>query len=171
MTDSVEPRRQRTILQESAFPVTLSQMDVIGLFWKEMKLLLPASELHVIDPYALDAGGKRPDQYAANFVALLKTVLVTVERATIIYSKEREGVRALIEQDARMMNPDLTIEYRRGSGLHARYIIADRERISRMEFSFNRIGDSFGTVSLVTDPDDVAGILAELERLDPAAAG
>lgn len=38
-----------------------------------------------------------------------------------------------------------------------------------MEFSFNRIGKSFGTVSLVDDGEDLAGVLEELERLYPAA--
>jgi len=61
------------------------------------------------------------------------------------------------------------VQFCMGTEMHSRYLIADRSRVLRMEFSFNRIGKSFGTVSLVEDPEDLAGIVHELDRLDPAS--
>ena len=42
----------------------LSPLDVVAKFWGEIKKLVPATELHVVDPYLLDGGGLDPATYA-----------------------------------------------------------------------------------------------------------
>lgn len=136
-----------------------------------MKKLLPAEKLHVLDPYVLDPGASEPGLYAGNVVSLLKPALMTVSRTVFIHAKPRDGILELLTEDMGLLGSETALHFRRGSGMHARYLIGDRARALRMEFSFNRIGKSFGTVSLVEDPQDLAGILAELNRLDPVDDG
>lgn len=156
-----------TYLEESAFPTDLPLVDVIARFWTELRKILPANEMHVIDPYALDAGGGDATTYAGNVVALLTPALRVARRVIVVHGKPREGVRELLAQDIALVNADVEIKFRRGSEMHARYIVADRSSALRMEFSFNRIGKSFGTVSVVEGEEDLAGIIEELERLHP----
>jgi hypothetical protein len=49
--------------------------------------------------------------------------------------------------------------------MHSRYVVADRARVIRMEFSFNRIGRTFGTVSVLEVDEDHAGIIDDIKRL------
>lgn len=51
-------------LEHASFPATLSPLDVVAKFWGEIKKLVPATELHVVDPYLLDGGGLDPATYA-----------------------------------------------------------------------------------------------------------
>jgi hypothetical protein len=154
-------------LEESAFKADLPLVEVLAKFWKELKKLLPATELHVVDPYLLDAGGADAEYYAGNVVSLLNPALRQVDKVVFVYAKAREGIQPLIEADAHLVNSSASIVFRQGTKMHPRYLIADRSRVLLMEFSFNRIGKTFGTVSQVTDPEDLASILDELERLDP----
>lgn len=140
--------------------------EVVDRFWTELRKILPANELHVIDPYVLDAGGTDdPATYAGNVVSLLTPALRVVQHVVVVHGKPRAGVRDLLARDIGIVNAGATIHFRKGSEMHARYLVADRSRVLRMEFSFNRIGKSFGTVSLVEDEADLAGILDEVERL------
>lgn len=169
---SLEPRaeglpEETAWLEHSAFPTDLPLFEVMGRFWGELKNVLPADELHVVDPYLLDAGGADPATYAGNVVGLLKVGLTSVRRVVFVHAKERDGIRDLIGEDALLVNPDLSVRFVKGTGMHARYLIADRRRVLRMEFSFNRIGKHFGTISQVNDPQDLSGILDELQRLHP----
>ena len=167
----VRAKLTRTLahLEESAFPTSLPLVEVVAKFWIELKKILPADELHVIDPYVLDAGGADPATYAGNVVALLTPALRVVKRAVVVHGKPREGIRELLAQDIALVGTQAEIQFQKGSEMHARYLVADRSRALRMEFSFNRIGTTFGTVSLVEDAEDLAGILDEVERLHPAA--
>lgn len=153
-------------VEESAFPTSLSLLEVLTKFWGEVKKIAPSSELHVVDPYLLDAGGQDPDTYAGNVTALLKPVLATASHIVLVHGQLREGIRELLERDFALVS-NASLDFVRGSQMHARYVVGDRSRVLRMEFSFNRIGKTLGTVSLVEDPDDLAGILHELERLHP----
>lgn len=155
-------------LSHGAFPTSLTSLEVVAKFWTELRKILPASELHVIDPYVLDDGGADPATYAGDIVSLLTPALRVVERVVIVYGKPREIIRDLLAQDLALMNSEINIEFQKGSEMHARYLVADRSRALRMEFSFNRIGRSFGTVSLVENAEDIAGILDEVNRLHPA---
>lgn len=166
----VDPDRHTTYLEEAAFPTSLSLIEVVAKFWGEIKKIAPASELHVIDPYLLDAGGQDPATYARNVTALLKPALAVTKRVVLVYNKPREGIRELLERDFELVNKDAGLDFKKGSQMHGRYIIGDRCRALRLEFSFNRIGKTFGTVSFVQDPEDVTGILHELERLHPNSA-
>jgi hypothetical protein len=85
----------------------------------------------------------------------------------VVHGKPREGIRELLARDIALVSSETDIQFQRGSEMHARYLVADRSRALRMEFSFNRIGKSFGTVSLVEDAEDLAGIVDEVERLHP----
>ena len=98
--------------------------------------------------------------------SLLRPALRTAEEIRLIYSRQREGVAAAIEECFLRVNPDQDIVFHRGTQMHARYVIADHTRVLRMEFSFNRIRKSFGTASMVNDPRDLDGILRELQRLE-----
>lgn len=154
-------------LEHGAFPSNLSRPDVILKFLTELKKILPADEIHVIDPYALDAGGGDAATYARDVVALLKPALQVARHVVFIYGKPGEEVREFIMQDIALVNPKVEVEFRRGNKMHARYLVANRSRALRMEFSFNRIGKYFGTISLVEGDEDLAGIVDELERLHP----
>lgn len=155
-------------LTHSAFPTSLPMFEVVTKFWTELKKILPAHELHVIDPYVLDAGGAEdPATYAGNVTSLLTPALRSVKRVVVVHGKPREGVRDFLTRDIALMNSETEVQFHKGKEMHARYLVADRSRVLRMEFSFNRIGKSFGTVSLVEDEEDLAGILHEVERLHP----
>ncbi|MDA3804784.1 hypothetical protein PED38_08240, partial [Clavibacter sp. CT19] len=114
-------------------------------------------------------GGEENATYAGNVAALLKPLVREASEITFVYQKQGDEVGQMIKANLRMLNPDIGITYRKGTRMHARYIVSDRSRALRLEFSLNRIGKSFGTISLVTDEEDLAGIVTELERLDPAA--
>lgn len=166
-TSKVDPDRRTIHLEEAAFPTSLSTLDVATKFWGEIEKIAPKDELHVIDPYLLDSGGQDPATYAGNVTALLKPALLVANRVVLVHNKPREGVRELLERDFALVNKDARLDFTKGSHMHGRYIIGDRCRALRLEFSFNRIGKTFGTVSFVEDLDDLAGILDELERLHP----
>ncbi|MFA4930093.1 MAG: hypothetical protein WC558_16375 [Patulibacter sp.] len=157
-------------LEHGAFPTTLSFFDVTAKFWTELRKILPAQEVHVVDPYLLDAGGEDPATYAGNIASLLKPALASAGTIVIVHAKARDGIQGLLEKNVAALNRSAQMRFRRGTGMHARYLIADRSRALRMEFSFNRIGKSFGTVSLVEGTEDLAGIVGELNRLDPVAS-
>lgn len=159
-----------TWLEESAFPANLDLFDVLAKFWKEVDKLLPASELCVVDPYLLDDGGETPDVFAANVVSLLKPALLDVDRVVLLHCKPRskaqgEALQMLITRDTELLGSDAVLAFQQRKGLHARYLVADRVRVLRMDFSYNRIGRSFGTVALVNDAEDLAGYLEELASL------
>jgi hypothetical protein len=97
----------QTWLQESAFPTSLSLFEVVAKFWTELKKLLPAKELHVIDPYLLDAGGSDAAVYAGNVVSLLKPAFNVVGRLVIVHGKPREGIRELLTEDISRVSPDI----------------------------------------------------------------
>ena len=155
-----------TELQHSAFPVGLDMIEVLTRFWGELDQILPARIIHVVDPYFLDAGGESTYTHAGNVASLLRPALRTAEEIRLIHSRQREGVTAATEECFLRVNPDIDIVFHRGTQMHARYVIADHTRVLRMEFSFNRIRKSFGTVSVVSDPSDLEGILGELRRLE-----
>ena len=71
----------------------------------------------------------------------------------------------MLERYFGLINKDASLAFKRGDQMHGRCIIGDRCRVLRMEFSFNRIGMTFGTVSFVEDAEDLTGILHELDRL------
>lgn len=171
MTGEGDEGDRVTFLQESAFPTSLSLFDIATRFWSELKKVLPAAELHVIDPYILDAGGTDPATFAGNVVSLLKPALTDVDQLVVVHAKAREGIQVLLTRDIGLVASDLSVRFEHGTEMHARYLVADRSRVLRMEFSFNRIGKSFGTISLVEDDADRKGILGELQRLDPAPEG
>lgn len=154
-------------LQHSAFAPNLPMFEVVAKFWVEIRKILPAEHIHVIDPYILDAGGEQSATYAANVASLLKPAVTGSQRVTFVYQKNRSNIDRLLKGDLALLDASTTVSFHQGSGMHARYIVADRSRVLRMEFSFNRIGRSFGTVSLVIDEEDRAGIVDELNRLDP----
>lgn len=156
-------------LEHGAFPTSLSFFDVTSKFWTELRKILPAQEVHVVDPYLLDAGGEDPAVYAGNVASLLKPALMSAGTVVVVHAKPREGIRGLLEKNIATLNGGAQVQFCMGTEMHSRYLIADRSRVLRMEFSFNRIGKSFGTVSLVEDPEDLAGIVHELDRLDPAS--
>jgi hypothetical protein len=164
-----KPKVYMTRLQESAFPTNLPLVEVIAKFWSEVKLLIPGGHIHVIDPYILDSGGENNATYAGNVAALLKPLVQGAKQITFVYQRQGDEVGKMLEANLLLLNPDVMIKYCKGTGMHARYIVSDRSRALRLEFSLNRIGKSFGTVSLVSDEEDLGGIVTELERLDPAA--
>lgn len=153
----------------SAFPASLPPFEVIARFWTELKKILPANEMHVIDPYVLDDGGADPVTYAEGVASLLRPALRVVERLVVLHGKPNEGIRELLARDIARVNSQTSIEFKRGSNMHARYLVADRSRALRMEFSFNRMVRSFGTAFLVEDAEDLARIVDEVERLHPAS--
>lgn len=152
-------------LEHASFPASLSPLEVVAKFWDEVRKLVPATELHVVDPYLLDAGGLDPATYAGHVATLLKPALADAQRVVLVYDKAREGTRELLERYFGLINKDASLAFIRGSQMHGRYIIGDRCQVLRMEFSFNRIGMTFGTVSVVDDAEDRTGILHELKRL------
>lgn len=154
-------------LAHSAFPTSLTSFEVVAKFWTELRRILPANELHVIDPYILDDGGMDPATYARDVVSLLGPALRVVNRVVVVYGKPRQGIRELLARDIALVNSETDVQFHKGSEMHARYLVADRSRALRMDFSFNRIGKSFGTVSLVEDIEDIAGIVVEIGRLHP----
>jgi len=158
-----------THLEHSAFPTSLSLPDVLARYWSELRKILPADELHVVDPYVLDSGGADAVTYAGDVTSLLGPALRLVKRVVFVHEKPRVGIRELIETDIALFDATTEVSFHRGTAMHSRYVVADRSRALRMEFSFNRIGKSFGTVSLVDDGEDLAGVLEELQRLSPAA--
>ncbi|MFJ6003659.1 hypothetical protein [Arthrobacter sp. NPDC092385] len=168
--DRMEATSTLEYIQESAFPTDLPLFDVLSKFWSELKRILPANHLHVIDPYVLDAGGADPEIYAGNVAALLKPALENVSSVTFVHGKIREGVQDFLRQDIALINPSLSVQLHKGREMHSRHLVTDRSRAVRMEFSFNRIGKVFGTVSFVDDADDIEGILQEVERLHPHTA-
>lgn len=147
----------------------MSLPDVLAKYWSELRKILPANELHVVDPYILDSGGADAATYAGDVTSLLGPALRRVNRVVFVHDKPRVGIRELLESDIALVDATTEVHFHRGTVMHARYVVADRSRALRMEFSFNRIGRSFGTVSLVDDGEDLAGVLEELERLSPAA--
>lgn len=165
----VDPPKHATYLEEAAFPTSLPLVEVIVKFWGEIKKIAPADELHVIDPYLLDAGGEDSATYAGNVTALLKPALVGATHVVLIHGKPRAGIRELLVRDFALVNAGASLDFRRGSQMHGRYIVGDRSRVLRLELSFNRIGKTFGTVSVVEDSEDLTGILQELERLHPTS--
>lgn len=158
-----------THLEHSAFPTSLSLPDVLARYWSELRKILPADELHVVDPYILNAGGADAATYAGNVTSLLGPALRGVQRVVFVHDKPRVGIRELIERDVALLDATLEVNFHNGTGMHSRYVVADRARALRMEFSFNRIGRTFGTVSLVDAGEDLTGVLEELERLSPPA--
>lgn len=168
MSEEEKSHSTATYLETSAFPTSLPLVEVLARFWTELKKILPADELHVIDPYALDPGGEDPATYAGNVASLLVPALRVVRSVVVVHGKPREGLRELLSHDISLVNAETEIQFQRGSEMHARYLVADRARALRMEFSFNRIGKSFGTVSVVNETEDLAAIVDELERLHPA---
>lgn len=157
-------------LTHSAFPTSLTSIEVVSKFWTELRKILPASELHVIDPYVLDDGGANPATYAGDVASLLRPALRVVKRVVFVYGKPRQGIPELLAGDIALVNSEVDVQFHKGTEMHARYLVADRSRAIRMEFSFNRIGKSFGTVSIVEDVEDIAGIVAEIRRLHPVTA-
>lgn len=160
-------------IEHSAFPRSLPSLEVLTRFWTELKKILPADELHVIDPYALDAGGADLANYAGQVTSLLTPALRVVRNVVVIHGKPREGIRDHLAQhiakQIALLNAETEVQFQKGSEMHGRYLVADRARALRMDFSFNSIGKSFGTVSVVDDAEDLAGVVNELERLHPAA--
>lgn len=176
MTDGSDPAGQAQPhgrdepLEHAAFPSDLPLTDVVTKFWGEVRKIMPTNELHVIDPYLLDAGGQDGATYAGNVATLLNPALARTRHVVLVYSKSRDGIRELLEQDFLRVNRSARLDFIRGTQMHGRYIIGDRRHALRLEFSFNRIGRTFGTVSVVEDAEDLAGILQELERLHPRDA-
>ncbi|WP_139219862.1 hypothetical protein [Curtobacterium sp. YR515] len=162
------PPAHKGSLQHTAFEPNLPMFEVVAKFWVEVRKILPAEHVHVIDPYMLDAGGEKPATYAANVAALLKPAITNTRRLTFVYQRTRGDVGRLLKADIDLLNASTAVTFHQGSGMHARYIVADRSRVLRMEFSFNRIGKSFGTVSQVLDEEDRSAIVAELDRLHPS---
>ncbi|WP_062208298.1 hypothetical protein [Demequina oxidasica] len=152
-------------LDHAAFPISLSLSDVLARYWFELKKILPADEVHIVDPYMLDSGGADAATYAGNVTSLLSPAVRGAKRLVFVHGKAGPDLGELLDTDIATLNPSIDVLFTRGSAMHSRYVIADRARALGMEFSFNRIGKSFGTVSLVDDPSDLAGILGELQRL------
>lgn len=158
---------ERDWLQHGAFPTSLSLEQIVGTYWRELKQILPAEEVLIVDPYLLDAGGEDPHLYAGNVTSLLKPVLDAVRRLVLIHGKPRQGIQERLECNFTAAAPGAALVFQRGGDMHSRYLVADRARVIRMEFSFNRIGRVFGTVSVVENDEDRIGILKEVNRLHP----
>jgi hypothetical protein len=167
MSDSgtVHPPLETDSLQHGVFPSSLSLMELNKRYWRELKNILPAQEVLVLDPYLLDAGKSEPDHYAGNVAALLKPVLDVVPSLVLVHGKPRPGIQQLFERNFTAMAPQAKLTFHHRASMHSRYLVADRARVLRMEFSFNQIGRVFGTVSLVENAEDRNGILSEIDRV------
>lgn len=169
MRDFTAHAESHTELRHSAFQMGESEPELVFKFWGELRRLAPASEIHVVDPFILHCGGQAPADYAIRIEHLLRPVARQAQEMTFVYSKLARNVEVAerISQELASANDDLKVRFCRGADMHARYIVADRARTLRMDFSLNGFGKSFGTVSLVRDQEDLVGILGELDRLDP----
>jgi hypothetical protein len=161
-------KRTSTWFQESAFPTDLPSIEVAKKFWSELRHICPITEFHVVDPYILQAGKSERATYAGDVVALLKPVLMDANSVTFIHEKANPEVQDLLAENIALLGSDVAVEFLQGTHMHSRHLIADRARALRMDFSFNQIGKTFGTMSLVEAADDLGAILTELERLVPA---
>ncbi|MGN7150375.1 hypothetical protein ACTHQ6_15435 [Arthrobacter sp. SAFR-179] len=151
--------------RHAAFPTSLSPKQIVETYWRELKQILPADEVVVVDPYMLDGGGEDPHLYAGNVTNLLLPVLDVVQRLVLMHGKPRQGIQERLERNFKAAAPGTALVFHRAVDLHSRYLVADRLRVIRMEFSFNRIGKVFGTVSVVENEEDRVGILGEVDRL------
>lgn len=155
-------------LEHSALRTDLDMVEITARFWDEVRPLQPQGELHVVDPYLLDAGGRDPRVHAANVAGLLKPLLRDLDILTFVHGPERAGVRACLEASARLLvTDDTSIRYVRAAAFHHRWVVADRQRLVKMDLSFNRIGRMLGGVDLVRAERDRLEYCAVLNLQDP----
>lgn len=158
-------------IQHGVLRTDLDPMEIIGRFWHEVRPLDPQVELHVVDPYLLDAAGRDPHLYAGNVAGLLKPLLKKIRIVTFIHGPERAGVRDALEQSVRhLISNDTQIRYTRPAPFHHRWVVADRLRLAKMDLSFNQIGKMLGGVDLVVAEPDRAEYCAVLNAQDPPPA-
>lgn len=159
-------------LTHSALRSDLDFVEVTARFWGEVRVLEPNTELHVVDPYLMKKGRRSSLVYASNLAELLKPLLKNVDLVTLVYYfDEDKGVRNEIEKHLKLFTkPGTIIRFVRPAKFHHRWVIADRSRLALMDHSFNQIGDTLGSVDVVTKEADRIEYCDFLDHQDPPRA-
>lgn len=156
-------------LTHSALRSDLDFVEVTARFWSEVRVLEPNTELHVVDPYLMKKGRRSSQVYAANLAELLKPLLKNIDLMTFVYYlNEDKGVRNEIEKHVKLFTkPGTVIRFARPAKFHHRWVVADRSRLALLDHSFNQIGDTLGSVDVVTKEADRIEYCNFLDHQDP----
>lgn len=138
-------RDDESSLHHSALPPGLAPLRLLSAFWEESRRLAPMEELHVVDPYLLDARKEDPSRHASSIAQLLTPSLRNLSVITFVYRKESIDVRNALEAYVSQLAPSgLLVRFVKPSHFHHRWVVADRTRVALLDISFNQIGRALG---------------------------